>query len=133
MIREVEPPRLGSVDRSLRGDLEVIVAKAMEKDASRRYPSVAGLRADLQRFLEGLPIDAKRDSAIYVLRKHVARGDLTRCAGLVFDHDPLAQGRTELVRDEARRNIGRPAGAKANHHPDVLARPGVGGVGDAGE
>ena len=72
-IHVVEPKRLGEVDRALRGDLEVIVAKAMEKDPSRRYQSVADLRDDLRRYLDGLPIDAKRDSATYVLRKYVLR------------------------------------------------------------
>jgi WD40 repeat protein/serine/threonine protein kinase len=83
LIRDVEPPRLGTIDRALRGDLEVIVAKAMEKDANRRYQSVAALRSDLRCALDGLPIDAKRDSAVYVLRKHLIRHRTAVTAGVL--------------------------------------------------
>src|SRR5262245_21633670 len=39
VIREVEPSRLGAVSRQFRGDVETIVAKALEKEPARRYPS----------------------------------------------------------------------------------------------
>ena len=49
LILEQDPPRLGSLDPELRGDVETIVAKALEKDPARRYPSAADLAADLRR------------------------------------------------------------------------------------
>lgn len=73
MIIEVDPPRLGAVDPSYRGDLDVIVGKAMDKDKSRRYQSAAELAADLQRFLDGDPIAARQDSQLYVIGKLVRR------------------------------------------------------------
>ncbi|MFG0317277.1 MAG: serine/threonine-protein kinase, partial [Planctomycetota bacterium JB042] len=54
-IRTEEPTRLGLVDPRLRGDVEVIVARAMEKDRRRRYPSALELAADLQRHLDDEP------------------------------------------------------------------------------
>ena len=48
MIREQEPSRLGSIDADCRGDVETIVAKALEKDPARRYPSAADLAADIR-------------------------------------------------------------------------------------
>ena len=45
LIREHEPSRLGSIDTQLRGDVETIVAKALEKDPARRYLSAAELAA----------------------------------------------------------------------------------------
>jgi eukaryotic-like serine/threonine-protein kinase len=67
------PPRLSSIDSSLRGDLETIVSCALSKERDRRYPSAEALASDLRRYLSGLPIEASADSAWYLLRKQVAR------------------------------------------------------------
>jgi WD40 repeat protein len=72
-IREVEPARLGRFDQNLRGDLEAIAAKALEKDPQRRYQSVAEMRADLQRFLDGEAVSARGDRTWYLARKRVRR------------------------------------------------------------
>ena len=64
-----EPIKIGARDRRLRGDLEAIVARALEKDPERRYPSVQALSDDIQRFLDGRAVEARGDSAFYVLRK----------------------------------------------------------------
>jgi WD40 repeat protein len=63
VIREQEPSRLGSIDVRLRGDVETIVARALEKDRARRYPSAAELAADVRRHLKGEPIRARRVGA----------------------------------------------------------------------
>ncbi len=73
IIREDEPVRPGTVVRSLRGEVETIITKALAKDRSRRYQSAADLGLDLRRFLEGKPIAAKDDSALYMLRKQLKR------------------------------------------------------------
>jgi len=73
MIKDEAPARLSAVTKTFRGDLETIVSKALEKDKNRRYQSAAELGGDLQRFLLGEPISAKRDSSLYILRKHVVR------------------------------------------------------------
>lgn len=54
-------------------DLERIVAKAMHKDAARRYGTAQELAADLQRWLDGEPVQAHPDSGAYRLRKFVSR------------------------------------------------------------
>jgi WD40 repeat protein/predicted Ser/Thr protein kinase len=63
LILEQDPPRLGSINPELRGDVETIVAKALEKEPARRYPSAAELAADLRRWLSHEPILARRVSA----------------------------------------------------------------------
>jgi WD40 repeat protein/serine/threonine protein kinase len=68
-----EPVRLGQIDRALRGDLETIVAKALEKDPARRYQSAAELGRDVRHYLAGEPIEAKRDSLLYMMRKQATR------------------------------------------------------------
>ncbi|MCC6970985.1 MAG: serine/threonine protein kinase [Phycisphaerales bacterium] len=73
IIEDQEPAALGAIDRVLRGDIETIVAKAMEKDPERRYASAAELAGDLRRFLADLPINASPATTAYKLRKFAAR------------------------------------------------------------
>jgi WD40 repeat protein len=73
LILEQDPPQLGSVNPELRGDVETIVAKALEKDPARRYRSAADLAADLRRALNHEPILARPPSALYHLRKFARR------------------------------------------------------------
>lgn len=70
---EEEPRPLRTLDRSLRGDLDTIVAKCLEKDPGRRYQSVEELRRDLVRHLDDLPIEARPPSTIYQIRKFARR------------------------------------------------------------
>jgi WD40 repeat protein/predicted Ser/Thr protein kinase len=73
LILEEDPPRLGSIHPELRGDVETIVAKALQKDPGRRYASAADLAADLRRWLAHEPILARPTSALYHLRKFARR------------------------------------------------------------
>ena len=72
-IREVDPPRLSSVSRAYRGDVETIAAKALEKDKARRYASAADLAADIRRYLQDEPIVARPAGTAYQLRKFARR------------------------------------------------------------
>lgn len=72
-IRETDPAPLSSVSRNHRGDIETIVAKAMEKDKARRYPSAASLAADIRRYLSNEPIAARPASKAYLVRKFALR------------------------------------------------------------
>jgi tetratricopeptide (TPR) repeat protein/tRNA A-37 threonylcarbamoyl transferase component Bud32 len=73
VIREQPPLRPGAHFRHLRGDLETIVCKALEKEPGRRYQSALALAEDLERFLTDQPILAHPPSARYQLRKLIAR------------------------------------------------------------
>jgi WD40 repeat protein/predicted Ser/Thr protein kinase len=73
VIQEQDAPRLGSIHPELRGDVETIVAKALEKDPRRRYATAADLGADLRRWLAHEPIRARPPSALYHLRKFARR------------------------------------------------------------
>ncbi|MBI4906910.1 MAG: serine/threonine protein kinase [Acidobacteria bacterium] len=72
-IREQDAAPLSVVSRSYRGDIETIVAKALEKDRERRYSSPADLAADIRRHLEDQPISAKPPSTAYQLQKFARR------------------------------------------------------------
>jgi eukaryotic-like serine/threonine-protein kinase len=84
-IREEDPGRLSSVSRAYRGDVETIVAKALEKDKTRRYSSAAALAADIRRYLAHEPITARPASTIYQLQKFARRHRaLVTAAAVVF-------------------------------------------------
>ncbi len=72
-IAEVTPPPAGTIDRALRGDVETIIAKALEKEPARRYQSPAALGSDVRRFLAGEPIAARPASAAYHFKRLVQR------------------------------------------------------------
>ena len=96
MIREVDPPRPSArvstlqaqalttvsdcrkidprkLSQQLRGELDWIVMKALEKDRSRRYESASAFAADVQRYLDDQPVEACPPSMVYWLRKFVRR------------------------------------------------------------
>ncbi len=66
--------------RELRGDLEWITLKTLEKDRSRRYATAAELAADIRRRLAGDPVVAAPPDAIYRLRKFAGRHALQLAA-----------------------------------------------------
>jgi eukaryotic-like serine/threonine-protein kinase len=72
-IQETDPAPLSSLNRLYRGDIETIVAKALEKDKARRYASAAELAADIRRYLQDEPIVARPASASYQLQKFARR------------------------------------------------------------
>lgn len=73
IICDQPPRRPGTIQKALRGDLETIAFKALEKEPSRRYAGVASMAEDIERYLANQPILARRASAGYQLRKLVAR------------------------------------------------------------
>jgi len=76
VIREEEPSHLSSVNSILRGDIETIVAKALEKERERRYQSARELSADIRRYLRDEPIIARPASSFYQLRKFAKRNKI---------------------------------------------------------
>lgn len=68
--READPHRLG---RQLKGDLDNIVLKAMQKEPSRRYASVVQLSEDIERHLDGRPVSARRSTLGYRAGKFARR------------------------------------------------------------
>ena len=68
--RDVEPAQL---NRLVRGDLDWIVMKALEKDRNRRYETAQSLAQDVQRYLAGDAVEASPPSRSYKLRKFARR------------------------------------------------------------
>src|SRR5207253_1027567 len=70
-ICERAPVRLGTIDKALRGDIETIVCKCLDKDPERRYAGASALADDVAHFLAGRPIQARPPTLIYQVRKLV--------------------------------------------------------------
>ncbi len=68
--RGVDPARLGTI---IRGELDWIVMKALEKPRGKRYESPSALAQDLERYLAGQPVVAAPPSGLYRARKFVRR------------------------------------------------------------
>jgi serine/threonine protein kinase/tetratricopeptide (TPR) repeat protein len=80
--RQTEPAKLTKL---VRGELDWIVMKALEKDRNRRYDTANGLAMDVQRYLTNEPVQACPPSARYRLRKLARRNKgLLTAAGVVF-------------------------------------------------
>ncbi len=73
VIREQEPTKLSSFNKTLRGDVETIAQKALEKDRNRRYQGASELSADIGRYLNNEPISARPPSLAYQLRVFARR------------------------------------------------------------
>ena len=103
-LLEVEPARLGL------GDLDNILDKALRKSPADRYPTVAALADDLERYLRHEPVSARPHSGVYRLRKFVRRnrtavftGSLTAVGLITATVFSVAQMRyARQQRDEAR-------------------------------
>ncbi len=63
-VREAEPPRPSSIRPGLDRDLETVVLKCLEKDPAHRYGSALALADDLDRWLAGKPISARRSGSL---------------------------------------------------------------------
>jgi eukaryotic-like serine/threonine-protein kinase len=67
------PARPSTVRRGINNEIETIVLKCLSKERERRYQSAGEVARDIGHYLNGEPIEAKRDSGWYVLRKTLAR------------------------------------------------------------
>jgi serine/threonine protein kinase/tetratricopeptide (TPR) repeat protein len=79
-IVDTQPPRVSDavapetkLRRALRGDLDTIVAKALRKNPTERYPSVTAFADDLRRYLAHETINARPDTLAYRARKFLRR------------------------------------------------------------
>ncbi|MHC5023448.1 MAG: tetratricopeptide repeat protein [Planctomycetota bacterium] len=71
--RHTEPRKLGLI---IRGDLDWIVMKSLEKDRTRRYETANGFAADIQRYLDTEPVIASPPSTAYRIHKFIKRNKM---------------------------------------------------------
>jgi serine/threonine protein kinase len=71
------------LSKFVKGDLDVIVMKAIEKDRTQRYDTASGLAADVERFLHSEPIIARSPSLAYRLAKFTRRNRVAVATSVV--------------------------------------------------
>jgi len=84
--------------RTLSGDLDNIVLKALRKEPSRRYASVDQLSEDIRRYLQGLPVNAAGGTLQYRARKFVRRHQAAVAAAILIAIG-LTAGAAAIVRE----------------------------------
>lgn len=123
--RRIEPEKLA---RLLRGDLDWIALKALEKDRSRRYETVNSFARDVERYLAGNVVEARPPSNVYRMRKFVSRNKgmviaacllfLTMTTGIIGTGWGMLEARTQaevarletVEKEAARKNEARERG-----------------------
>jgi len=113
--RGLEPAQLVKL---LRGDLDWIATKALEKDRARRYGSPSELAADIRRYLNQEPIVARPASAAYQSGKFIKRHKISMAVAAVFAVVVLA-GAVAIVREE---RIARMEEARAEQRFESLRK-----------
>ncbi len=83
VVRGQAPTRPSTINKALRGDIETIVLKTLEKDRDRRYRSAAQLADDIHRYLRAEPIAARPPSVVYQARMFARRHRVLVGAGLI--------------------------------------------------
>ncbi|HIL56761.1 MAG TPA: serine/threonine protein kinase [Rhodothermales bacterium] len=110
--------------RRIRGDLDAICLTALRSEPGDRYASAVELRADVQRFLDGLPVEARRPSAWYRVRRFAGRhkaavGVALVALALVAGGTAFYTARLSAERDRAETALAE-AEATATFLEDVL-------------
>ncbi len=108
-----EPPALGSVRKGVPPQLETIVMMCLQRDPARRYESARDLGEDLQRFLDGAKVQAKRPPLTYVLwqraKRHkavVAVAGIGLCIAMVLGGMWIQSARRAAKQAELARELG---------------------------
>jgi eukaryotic-like serine/threonine-protein kinase len=125
--RQIEPDKL---TRLVRGDLDWIVMKALEKDRTRRYETANGLAMDVKRYLQDEPVVARPPSKLYQFQKLARRHKgvfasvvlvlLALLLGLGTSTFLLAKERIERKRAESAEKEATNAAIGSQHLADVL-------------
>lgn len=83
-IAHASPPRPRAIDPTVPADLETVLMKGLEKDSRDRYSTAAEFADDLERFLDGRPVAARRPSPWDKARKWAGRHPATIGCAVAF-------------------------------------------------
>lgn len=96
-ISQVRQTQVGALHKTLSGDLDAIVLKALRKEPEARYDSATAFVEDIKRYLASLPVEARRGSTSYRVRKFMKRHRVAVLAALVGLLALVAYGVTVTV------------------------------------
>jgi len=83
-VIHAQPARPRAIRKQIDDEVETIILKCLQKDRERRYQTAGELGRDVRRYLAGVPIEAKRDSVGYLLRKYLGRHRVAAAVAGVF-------------------------------------------------
>ncbi len=83
-ILSAVPIRPSTIRKQINNELETIVLRCLSKERERRYQSAGELARDIRHYLAGEPIEAKRDSGFYLLKKSLLRHRAQIVTGVAF-------------------------------------------------
>ncbi|MGA2258532.1 MAG: serine/threonine-protein kinase, partial [Thermoguttaceae bacterium] len=120
--RKTEPQQLSKL---VRGDLDWIVMRCLEKQRDRRYETANGLARDIQRYLVDEPVEARPPSAAYRLRKFIRRNKgrvIAACLVLLALIAGIVGTSWQMVVAERQRKAADDARAVAENEKDQKER-----------
>ena len=130
LVQTKKPVPAGQLEPSLRGDLDTIIAKAMQDDPDDRYGSALELRQDVDRYRASLPIQARppgtiRTARLFVRRHQISVGvatvvTLALCAALVVTLVAWRRAIRATANAEIAAAIAKREAARATSTTDVL-------------
>lgn len=123
IIREEQPRRPSEINSEVKGDLETIILKSMERDRGRRYRNAGSLGRDIVRFLANKPINARPASmayrfSLFVKRNAAVLGVVATIAFIAL----AALGYTTWERQRIKRQQAQQAGAIAKKEQELDQR-----------
>ncbi|WP_181443453.1 serine/threonine-protein kinase [Porphyrobacter sp. YT40] len=108
--------------RKLRGDLDNIVLKCLQKEPERRYGGARALADDLERYLAGRPVEARGDAWSYRARKFIARNAIGVAATTAVVAGAAGFGIYHTSRLAAERDRAEMAAQQASEVSDILTQ-----------
>ena len=145
-ILHAGPAQPSEFNASIDKDVETILLKAMSKTPDRRYQTIEQLDRDIYLYLNGFPIEARRDSRLYVLTKAIQRNKTLFAAAaisllfivsslivsLVFWNNALGERDVARAAVTSEKNAKRDAELKSNI-ANLVAAKGAIAIGDAAD
>jgi tetratricopeptide (TPR) repeat protein len=123
------------LNNDVRGELDWIVMKALEKDRSRRYETASGLARDVERYMSDEPVSACPPSAAYRFRKFARRNSaavitatavlvslLVLLVGLVVSNRMIAASQNETAEALRQKGLALSAAEASAEHADAQRR-----------
>ncbi|MEX0748041.1 MAG: serine/threonine-protein kinase, partial [Rhodothermales bacterium] len=108
--------------RSLAGDLDAILLKTLRKEHHRRYATAEALAADIQRYLDGLPVEARGGRFAYRAEKFVRRNAWSLTGATAFAVLAISFAAIYAIRIKEERDIARLEAAKAVQSAELFNR-----------
>jgi len=120
IIAHDDPPRASSISMDAAGDLDAIISKAMNKEREQRYAGAGALAADIRRWLEHRPVEARPASGMDQVRKFVRRNRLLAAslAALAFS---LVAGTALATWLAYKAGVARDAALQREHELEIVS------------